>query len=74
MQLHIILNAYAGSGRGLKRWRSWQPALNIPYILHTTDYRGHGFKIAQEIAQQTKNSNDRLVLLLSEEMGQFTRS
>ncbi|WP_342558747.1 diacylglycerol kinase family protein [Metasolibacillus sp. FSL K6-0083] len=54
MQLHIILNAYAGSGRGLKRWRSWQPALNIPYILHTTDYRGHGFKIAQEIAQQTK--------------------
>ncbi|WP_107842059.1 diacylglycerol/lipid kinase family protein [Metasolibacillus meyeri] len=54
MQLHIILNEYAGSGRGLKRWRSWQSILEIPYMLHTTEYRGHGFQIAKQIAQEAE--------------------
>lgn len=54
MQLHIILNEHAGSGRGMKRWKSWQSLLEIPYILHITEYRGHGLQIAKQIAQEAE--------------------
>ncbi|WP_042474519.1 diacylglycerol/lipid kinase family protein [Bacillus ndiopicus] len=64
MQLHIILNELAGSGRGGKRWRSWQPAIKIPYTLHTTNYRGHGFEIAQQIAQDAEQQQQATCIVI----------
>lgn len=51
MFVHFILNPNAGSGRGQKKWRQFQPQLTIPYELHQTEYAGHTCELARQIAR-----------------------
>ena len=50
MQVHFILNPNAGNGRGKRQWLQFQPQLTIAYELHETEYAGHTFVLAREIA------------------------
>lgn len=50
MQVHFILNPNAGNGRGKNQWLQFQPHLTIDYKLHETEYAGHTFELAREIA------------------------
>lgn len=52
MKLHIVLNCYAGSGRGEKLWQQWKNDIRVEYTLHITKRRGHAIAIARAIAQQ----------------------
>ena len=57
MQLHFIINPYAGNGRGKRRWQQFQQQLTVPYEVHWTEYAGHTLDIAKEIAQKTTEHN-----------------
>lgn len=50
MLVHFILNPNAGNGRGQNKWRQLKAQLTIPYALHETQYAGHTFELAGEIA------------------------
>ncbi|MEG0471546.1 MAG: acylglycerol kinase family protein, partial [Solibacillus sp.] len=53
MQLHFIVNAFAGGGKGKEVWQRFEQQLTIPYEIHWTSYSGHTSEIAREIAQAT---------------------
>ncbi|MCH7322449.1 diacylglycerol kinase family lipid kinase [Solibacillus sp. MA9] len=51
MRVHFILNPNAGNGRAKKRWLQFNQQLSFPYELHETQYVGHTFILAQDIAK-----------------------
>lgn len=55
MELHFILNPYAGNGRGEKIWGTFEQQLQIPFEVHMTTYAGHARDVAQIIA---RNANE----------------
>src|SRR4051794_32575437 len=57
MQVHFIINPYAGNGRGEKRWQQFKQQLTTSYTIHWTQYSGHTRLIANEIAQNATAEN-----------------
>ncbi|MGN7478021.1 diacylglycerol/lipid kinase family protein [Solibacillus silvestris] len=57
MQVHFIINPYAGNGRGIKRWQQFEQQLTIQYTIHRSQYAGHTLLIAKEIAQCATKEN-----------------
>ncbi|MEG0385541.1 MAG: diacylglycerol kinase family lipid kinase [Solibacillus sp.] len=53
MQLHFIVNAFAGGGKGKEVWQRFEKQLTVPYELHFTSYSGHTSEIARKLAQAT---------------------
>lgn len=50
MELHIILNDYAGNGRATKLYRQLQKELHTPYELHRTTHPKHATEIVATLA------------------------
>lgn len=55
MRVHFILNPKAGNGRGKKRWLQFDQQLSFPYELHETQYAGHAYLLARDIAKRATN-------------------
>lgn len=55
MRVHFILNPKAGNGRGKKRWLQFDQQLSFPYELHETQYAGHAYLLARDIAKSATN-------------------
>ena len=63
MEVHFIINPYAGNGQGVKRWHQFEQQLAIPYQIHWTKYEGHSLLLAKEIAGRATKEN--LVCLIA---------
>ncbi|MFC7686775.1 diacylglycerol/lipid kinase family protein [Ureibacillus sp. GCM10028918] len=50
MKLHFVINERAGNGKGARVWKKLKGELKSPFSQHITNYKGHGSKIAQQIA------------------------
>ena len=57
MEVHFIINPYAGNGQGTKRWRQFEQQLAIPYQSHLTKYEGHTLLLANELAGRATKEN-----------------
>lgn len=57
MEVHFIINPYAGNGQGVKRWHQFERQLTIPYQIHWTKYEGHSQLLAKEIAGRATKEN-----------------
>ena len=56
MQLHFIVNDYAGGGQGKKKWALIERELTLDYNLHKTNYKGHATELARFITEQRKRA------------------
>lgn len=57
MEVHFIINPYAGNGQGMKRWRQFEQQLAIPYQIHLTKFVGHTLVLANDIAGRATKEN-----------------
>lgn len=64
MQVHFIINPYAGNGRGIKRWRQFEQQLSIEYVAHWSQYVSHALIIAQQIARGASSENPACIIAI----------
>ena len=63
MRLHFIVNEFAGNGKSKKLWVRLEKQLEIPYELHKTQYAQHAIQLAQQLAEQTVVTGEKICLI-----------
>lgn len=64
MELHFIINEFAGSGKGKTVWEQLKKELTTPsFNFSFTNYAGHASKIAKQICEEGLASNQTALII-----------
>lgn len=63
MELHFVVNEFAGNGKGKSVWQQLQKELTTAYTYTITKYTGHATAIAKQICEKTAYSEQSILLV-----------
>ncbi|SOC03438.1 YegS/Rv2252/BmrU family lipid kinase [Ureibacillus xyleni] len=64
MELHFIINEFAGNGKGKIVWQKLRKELKCTYSFHITKYNEHAKEIAQQLSEEASANGENILIIV----------